>query len=383
MHSDDEQLGAASPMARSEDSLLIELRSICDALVWVKVMTGGSVGKPVLRAVTALNDALSRPIRIAVMGEGNSGKSLFINYLLKHRVLPSGSFAGETTQLLIRHAPEAMVHAVGADGQRNRLTSKAFGRLVKPDIHGATSTPGVIYDATRPDRGPAYASLIAAGIAGGPPVIPPAPMRLIEVGLPLEFLRHVEIIEVRGCPAGHASEAASRAFRNVDLAIWCTLATQAWKETEVAAWNRIPLGRRKLALMLVTYKDAIRRPHDVARITARMRQAGSGLFDDVAIVSLHEALQSLLTSDEEAAHTLRETSNIGSAEESIGRMIEAWQRRRLEKTARILDSLAVNLAAVDAGSAAKRTRHIAERLHALAADFLNASPSISFTERAA
>jgi hypothetical protein len=369
-------------VAGSEDSLLVELGSIRDALVSVNMLGGGCAADGAARAVSRLQYAVARPIRIAVMGEENSGKSLLINYLLKHQVLPSGSFAGENTQLLIRHAPEASVHAVSADGARNRLTSKAFGRLVKPDMRGPDPNAGVIYDATRPQRSAAYASLIAAGLSGGRPGTPQAPMKLIEVGLPLSFLRRVEIIEVRSYPAGQAS-AASKAFGQVDVAIWCTLATQAWKETEVAAWKRIPPGRRKLALMFVTYRDAIRRAADETRITARLRQATTGLFDDVVILSLQNALQSLLAADEDTARALHHKSNVDAAEKAIAGMIEVWQWRRLQKAGRLLGRLAERLGGQDGAAAGGRTTHISQRLGALAADFLNASPSISLTEKAA
>ncbi len=208
-------------------------------------------------------------------------------------------------------------------------------------------------------------------------------MKLIEVGLPLGFLRRVEIIEVRSFPMGPASAASNRAFSQVDLSIWCTLATQAWKETEVAAWKRIPPGRRKLALMLVTYKDAIRRAADEARITARLRQATSGLFDDVVILSLHEALQSLLTPDEEAARALHHKSNVEAAEKAIAGMIEGWQRQRLQKAGGLLQRLAESLDEPEGGRGGARATHLAERLGVLAGDFLNASPSISLTEKAA
>ena len=364
-------------MATSEDNLLVELGAIRDVLFAANAMPAGRAA----RAAAHIYRAVARPIRIAVMGEENSGKSLLINYLLKHQVLPSGTFAGENTQLLIRHALEASVHAVGADGSRNRLTSKAFGRLVKPDTGAAKPNPGVIYDATRPQRS-SYASMMA-GLSGGPPSAQQTPMKLIEVGLPLGFLRRVEIIEVRAFPTGRAGAASNRAFAQVDLAIWCTLATQAWKETEVAAWKRIPPGRRKLALLLVTYKDAIRRAEDEIRIAARLRQATAGLFNDVAIVSLQEALQSLLASDEGIALALRRKSNVESAENTIASMIEGWQRRRFQKAGRLLQRIAGNVGGPEGWMAGSKAPQLAERLALLAAEFLNASPSISMTERAA
>ena len=146
---------------------------------------------------------------------------------------------------------------------------------------------------------------------------------------------------------------------------------------------RRPPGRRKLAVLLVTYKDAIRRAEDEIRIAARLRQATSGLFNEVAIVSLQEALQSLLTSDEEAALVLRRKSNVESAENAITSMIEGWQRRRLQKAGRLLQRIASDLGGPEGWMAGATALRLAERLALLAAEFLNASPSISMTERAA
>lgn len=368
-------------MATSEDNLLIELGAIRDALIAANAMPAGRSARAAVRAVARIHRAIARPIRIAVMGEENSGKSLLINYLLKHQVLPSGAFAGENTQLLIRYAAEASVHAVGADGSRNRLTSRAFGRLVKPDTGPQAPNTGVIYDATRPQRS-SYASIMA-GLSGGPSGTQPTPMKLIEVGLPLGFLRRIEIIEVRAFPTGQGSAASNRAFSQVDLAIWCTLATQAWKETEVAGWKRIPPGRRKLALLLVTYKDAIRRAEDEIRIAGRLRQATSGLFNEVVIVSLQQALQGLLAAEHEAGLVLRRSSNVESAENAITSMIEGWQRRRFQKAGRLLQGIAAALASPEGWMVGAEAPQIAERVALLAAEFVNASPSISMTEKAA
>jgi hypothetical protein len=135
--------------------------------------------------------------------------------------------------------------------------------------------------------------------------------------------------------------------------------------------------------MLVTYKDAIRRAADEVRITARLRQATAGMFNDVVILSLHEALKSLLASDEEAALALRHKSNVEAAENAITGMIEEWQRQRLQKAARLLYRLAASLADLEAGAGGGRTAQLSERLGVLAAEFLNASPSISLAEKAA
>jgi hypothetical protein len=291
-------------------------------------------------------------------------------------VLPSGSFAGDSTELLIRYGPEASVHAVRPDGSRNRLTSKAFGRLVKPEMHAPASSPQVIYDARRAET-PAIPAF-AGGLVGAQAKTPQPPMRLIEVCLPVDVLRRLELIEVRAFPEGRPSSPSAEAFRNVDLAVWCTLATQAWKETELAAWKRIPPGRRRRALMLVTYRDTIRREADEAKIMARLLHSSAALFSGVVILSLRDALQSLLSGDAEAAALLRAKSNIDAAEAAISALAEDRQRQRFRRASRLLARLVQRIGRKDPKAAV-----LSQRLSALSEEFLKASPSLFLTERAA
>jgi hypothetical protein len=366
-----------------EDNLLSELRSIRAALA----TSGASRTLPRFaaadRALGRMIQSLARPMRMAVLGEENSGKSLLVNYLLKHQVLPSGGFAGDSTELLIRYAPEPSVHSVNAEGVRTRLTSKAFGRLVKPETPRPAAASKVIYDAASAAPRDTEAGASAANLIIPTHSRPQAPSKLIEIGLPLGFLKRIEIVEVRAYPGGAATSPAASAFRKVDMTLWCTLATQAWKETEVVSWRRIPALHRKSALMLVTYKDAIRRGKDESKILARLRHSCAGLFDDVVLVSLRDALQSLLSADGGVAGKLRIDSNIEATEDAINAMIHRWQRRRFQKTAGVLQRLANAHEAFDRTRGLATGREFALKLERLAADFLNASPSLFLADEAA
>jgi hypothetical protein len=367
-------------VAQNEDSLLGELRSVRHALGGLGGGRPSARLGPIRRALERLERCLARPLRMAVMGEENAGKSLLINYLLKHQVLPAGAFGGEGNQLLMRYAAEPAVHSISADGSRNRLTSKAFGRLVKPDTVSPIKGAGVIYDAA---TGSARAPVMRPGdLIGGPRNAAQAPLRLIEIGLPLPFLRHLEIVEVRASPEGALTSPSRRAFRQVDLSIWCTLATQAWKETEAAAFRRISAANRKAALMLVTYKDAVRNGRDEDKIIARLRHAGAKLFGDVVLVSLRDALQSLLTPDAESTRRLFADSNIETAEAAIRVMVEGRQQRRYRKAAALLRHASERLAA-HARQAGGAGLELATRMNRLAAEFFDASPAIPLADRAA
>jgi hypothetical protein len=370
-------------VATIETDLLAELNAIRKALSATDKVRATPHCAIIERAFTKIERSLTRTLRIGVLGEENSGKSLLINYLLKHQILPSGGFAGDSTAILVRHAPEPSVHAIRPDGIRNRLTSKAFGRLVKPENRVTTSTPSVIYDSLQGRASPAGTGPDPANLVFAAPRKADAPSRLIEVGLPLEVLRQVEMVEVRAFPEMQTVCAVSRAFRQVDLTIWCTLATQAWKETEVLAWKRVPVVYRRGALMLVTYKDAIRHEKDEAKITARLRHATASLFGDVALISLRDAVQSLIVADAEEAARLRRESNVEQVERAILAMIHNWQIRRLQKVGRLLHMIAARLSRTGLGRNVMPTRELAFRLQRLALAFLRASPSIPFTGRAA
>jgi len=368
-----------------ENNLLLELRAIRSSLLSLSPRHSASEHAPLLRSLERIEACFSRPLRLAVMGEQNSGKSLLINYLLRHQILPSGGFAGENTEILIRYAPEASVHSIGADGLRTRITSKAFGRLVKPENRGSPSQgpSSVIYDASSASR-PVHPQSAATNLVFSRPRKNPQSLRLIEVGLPLELLKTIELVEVRSYPQENSDNPAFRAFRHVNLAIWCTLATQAWKESEVMALRRIPEAYRRGALMLVTYKDAIRQSKDEAKITARLRHSGGALFDDVALVSLRDAVRALISSDLAEASRLRQESNIEAVERAIVQMIKQWQAHRLQKASRMLRTLAHTVIATsDKGSRISASREFGIRLERLATDFMHASPTISLSMAAA
>jgi GTPase SAR1 family protein len=370
-------------VATIETDLLAELNAIRKALGAADKVRATPRYAIIDRAFTRIERSLTRPLRIGVLGEENSGKSLLINYLLKHQILPSGGFAGGSTAILVRHAPEPSVHAIRPDGIRNRLTSKAFGRLIKPETRRTVSTPSVIYDGLQSRESPARPAPERGNLVFAAPKKADALSRLIEVGLPLEVLKQVEMIELRALPEAQPASPVTRAFRSVDLTIWCTLATQAWKETEVLAWKRVPSVYRRGSLMLVTYKDAIRHEKDEAKITARLRHATTALFGDVALISLRDAVQSLIAADAQEAGRLRVESNVEHVERAILAMIHNWQIRRLQKVGRLLHLIAAKLSRSGQGRNVVPNRELAFRLQRLALAFLRASPSISFTGRAA
>ena len=352
-------------MPAAKESLLRELDAICRDLAIAGTLNCNRHWRSAGRALARLEKGLSRPIRLAVFGEDRAGKSSLINFLLKRQALPSGGLAGQAAYLLVHYASEPVMYAVGQDGSKTRLTSKAVTRIATPEPDAPAPIANVIYSATdnatpasqppAPRLGSARSGHAEAG-------------KLIELGLPHDLLRSVEMIEARTFPADGASPAIAKVFRAVDIAIWCTLATQAWKESERAEWTNIPAGRRRNALLLVTYKDAIRNQNDEMKILTRLRHNTARLFSDVVLISLRDALNSEAGMDEDAANALRARSNGEAVETAVSALAHHWHQQRLRRAARQLQLIAGALHRGADGLAGGMTDDFVTRLEKAAAD---------------
>jgi energy-coupling factor transporter ATP-binding protein EcfA2 len=139
---------------------------------------------------------LQQPPRIVVLGEANSGKSTLANSLIGHDILKTDIVRNTRAPVLLRYADQPTVGARGRDGSRRRL-----------------------------ERG---VDAVSEGIAR------------IEVGLPLEFLRTAEIIDTPGMTVDDAAIGETRRLcRSAHMAIWCTVASQAWRATEATLWAAV------------------------------------------------------------------------------------------------------------------------------------------------
>jgi hypothetical protein len=295
----------------------------------------------VARAFDAAARHLSRPMRLVVMGEENSGKSSLINMLMRESVVPAGSLAGVRARLLVRYGPETALHAVGADGSRARLTTKALARMAVPEPRPAPSSTSIIYNASDLVRREGRADPRRIGLLPGAPP-PPAhsAAKFIDITLPREFLRRVELLESRLYPEEAEKKPLGAALRPMDLAIWCTLATQAWKETERQAWRRMPASLARNAVLVVTYKDALHKARDEEKLIARLRREAGPLFKDILLLSPRQALDAMSPLGEIADTVKWERCGAAIFEAALAARLGAFNRRRIEKGAALLHRLA-------------------------------------------
>lgn len=188
-----------------------------------------------------LERRLTRPPRVVVLGEANSGKSTLANLLLGFDMLTTDLVRNTHVPLRLAHAhaPAVIVHR--EDGETERL---------------------------EPGDG-------ICGKARG--------ARLIEVGLPIERLARLEIVDTPGLEPA-TLDAAARVCRSAHAAVWCTLATQAWRASEAALWAAA--GRRfgNRAILAVTQAGLLD-DNDRAKVRARLEREVGGQFRAIVMVA--------------------------------------------------------------------------------------------------
>jgi GTP-binding protein EngB required for normal cell division/tetratricopeptide (TPR) repeat protein len=144
-------------------------------------------------------EAFDRPLLVAVMGEFNAGKSSFVNALAGAEVAPTGVTPTTATINVLRYgaAPEARV--VHHDGTTRTIAAA--------DIAAFLAT---LRDADARE------------------------VRLVEIFLPVETLRRVEIVDTPGLNSIRPEhERVARDFlRDADAIVWIFAAGQAAKATE-------------------------------------------------------------------------------------------------------------------------------------------------------
>jgi cellulose synthase operon protein C len=151
-----------------------------------------------LLATEALAVEAERPLRVAVMGEFNAGKSTFVNALVGADIAPTGVLPTTATLHHVVFSPDPFARII-VEGGPERVVSPERLRGALDEVHRSG-----------------------------------AAVTRVTVGLPLERLRHIELIDTPGFNAPNIAHAASarEALAEVHLSLWLLDASQAWKETE-------------------------------------------------------------------------------------------------------------------------------------------------------
>lgn len=105
-----------------------------------------------------------------------------------------------------------------------------------------------------------------------------------------EILTKCEIIDMPGISDPNmASIVWERVLPYADGVIWCTPATQAWRQSEAAVWEDIDETIRQKSILVVTRADMLLTEHDRKKVFRRVMSEAGALFSDVTMMSLTQA----------------------------------------------------------------------------------------------
>jgi hypothetical protein len=202
---------------------------------------------PAIRALLRTERRLGRPLRVAICGEVNAGKSSLANLLAGIESLPTAVTTNTLIPTLLYYAAEPEIWAAQASGKRERLRSS--GSL------------------------PRRAAL------------------RIEVGLPSPRLAAMQVLDLPGFSDSRSgTSVVELAAHRVDATIWCTVSTQAWKESERSAWSMLSprLGAR--SILVATHRDLLHRPEDGQKLMARLQEEVGTSFASIVSLATLDAI---------------------------------------------------------------------------------------------
>lgn len=189
-----------------------------------------------------------RKPRIALMGEFSAGKSTLSNLLLGSRPLPEKVTA-------TRLSPVWM--AKGTDAPYRIDTDGALELVSLDHLVG----------------------------------IPVEDTRVIRLFFESDILDVCDLIDFPGISDPNMSgDVVERMLEEIDAVLWCTHATQAWRQSESAMWARFPEAVKARSTLLITRYDKLTNEKDKARVLRRVMKETEGQFGGTFPISLTQAL---------------------------------------------------------------------------------------------
>ena len=192
--------------------------------------------------------AKPRKPRLVLMGEFSAGKSTLTNVLLKSAPLPMRVTATRLPPVQISHGTPA-AFAIAMDGERTEIDLSDLEAVSLDDT------------------------------------------LLIEIFMHSSVLELCDIVDMPGISdPSMPREFWQGVLDSSDHVIWCTHATQAWRQSEAAVWETMYKGTSGRNVLLITQFDKLQNDRDKDRVLKRVRHETQGLFEAVFPVTLLDAL---------------------------------------------------------------------------------------------
>ncbi|MDA8747214.1 dynamin family protein [Litoreibacter sp.] len=184
---------------------------------------------------------------IALMGEFSAGKSTLANLLIGANPLPVQVIATQLPPVWISHGTD--------DPYRVDLN----GVQLPVDIENLAAVP--LSETT-----------------------------YIRIFCEEDILLQCDLLDMPGISDPNmASEVWERMIKRADGVIWCSHATQAWRQSEAAVWADMDPGLYERSILLLTRIDKVVTEDDRVRVLKRVRRETEGLFRACLPISLLQA----------------------------------------------------------------------------------------------
>lgn len=192
-----------------------------------------------------LYERMKKPVRIALMGMPEAGKSTLMSLLVGAEVVPEDVVL---PTLHLEYGEETETICTLPDGSKQTL----------PHAN-------------------------AREIAALSPVF-------VEMKMPLVALNKITVLEVVAPADADAMHRACQwASKRCDIAMWCT---QGYGQTEQLIWSQMPEVIKSNAFLMITKADSLERRGILDAAEAAVRSVASGNFDQIFTIATKEALSS-------------------------------------------------------------------------------------------
>lgn len=105
---------------------------------------------------------------------------------------------------------------------------------------------------------------------------------IIQRGVKSKTLKKCDIIDAPGISDPTQGKGALRFLnRHLDFVIWCTAASQAWRQTEKSAFEKLAKATRENSVLVITRFDKLRGRKDQEKVLNRVQAETSELFATV------------------------------------------------------------------------------------------------------
>lgn len=190
--------------------------------------------------------SLKKPC-IALMGEFSAGKSTLANLLIGSQPLP--------VQIVASHVPPVMISYGTQDPYR-------------VDLAGEEHPIDIAHIAAAPLEDTSH----------------------IRIFCEEDVLERCDLLDMPGISDPNMSpQVWQRMIARADGVLWCSHATQAWRQSEAAVWESLPDTLHANSLLLLTRIDKMTSEKDREKVVRRVRAETESLFRACVPISLLQA----------------------------------------------------------------------------------------------